>query len=99
MPPALDRLPHRKVEVIDFLPDDEVDAADHMRDIISTVELDIKNISPQTQVGINAEVGFAHSDKDGEMENGIRGQLPELDPVGKKEVTKKFMGWKGKPTL
>jgi hypothetical protein len=50
-------------------------------------------------VGINAEVGFAHSDKDGEVENRIWGQLPELDPVGKEHETEKIVGWKGKPTL
>jgi hypothetical protein len=50
-------------------------------------------------VGINAEEGFAHSDKDGEVESGIRGQLPKLDPVGKEEATKKFVGWKGKPMM
>jgi hypothetical protein len=50
-------------------------------------------------VRINAEEGFAYSYKDGEVENGIRGQLPKLDPVGKEEAAKKFMGWKGKPTL
>ena len=50
-------------------------------------------------MGINAEESFAHSDKDGKMENGIRGQLPKLDLLGKEEATKKFVGWKGKPTL
>jgi hypothetical protein len=50
-------------------------------------------------VGINAEVGFTHSDKDGEVENRIWSQLPELDPVRKEEAGKKFVGWKGKPTL
>jgi hypothetical protein len=50
-------------------------------------------------VGVDAEESLAHSDKDGDMENGIWSQLPELNSVEKEERTKKFVGWKRKPML
>jgi hypothetical protein len=50
-------------------------------------------------VGVDAEESFAHGDKDQEMENGIRSQLPELNSIEKEERTKKFVGWKRKPML
>jgi hypothetical protein len=71
--PALDRLPHQKAKVVNFLPNDEANAVDHMRTIVSTVELDIKNLPPKTLVRVNAEVGLAHSDKDGQVKDGIWG--------------------------
>ncbi len=59
--------------------------------------LDIEDFPPKTPVGINAEKCFADSDENGKMENGIWGQLPELDPIEKKKRTKKFVGRKRKP--
>jgi hypothetical protein len=95
----LERLSHREVEVINFLPNDEADTADHVRAFVAIVALNIKNLPPQTPVRINAEENLANSDKDQEMENGIRSQVPELNSVEKEERTKKFVGWKRKPTL
>jgi hypothetical protein len=43
-------------------------------------------------VGSDAKESLTHSDKDQEMENGIRSQLPELNSVEKEERTKKFVG-------
>jgi hypothetical protein len=50
-------------------------------------------------VGVDADESLAQDDNDRKMENGIRSQLPEVNSIEKEEGTKKFMGWKRKPTL
>jgi hypothetical protein len=61
------------------------------------VALDVEDLPPKAPVGVNAEEGFTNGDKNEKVENGIRGQLPELDPVEEKKGTKKFVGRKRKP--
>jgi hypothetical protein len=56
----LDRLPHREVEVINFLLDDEADAADHVRAFIAIVAFNIKDFPPRTPVGVDAKESLAH---------------------------------------
>jgi hypothetical protein len=97
--PALDGLPHRKIEVIIFLSNDQADTTDHMGAFASTVAFDIKDIPPKTPVGVNAEESLAHRYENGKVEDGIWGQLPELDPVGEKKASEEFVGWKRKPTM
>jgi hypothetical protein len=91
--PALDRFSHREVEVIDLLPDDETDAADNMRTFASAVAFDKEDFPPKTPVGVNAEVGLADGDKDGQMENGVWGQLPKLNPVREEKAAEELVGW------
>jgi hypothetical protein len=71
--PTLDRLPHREVEVINFLPNDEANTTDHVRTITSAVALDVENIPPKAPVEVNAEEGLAHGDENREVEDGIWG--------------------------
>jgi hypothetical protein len=54
----LDRLPHRVVEVVNLLPDDEADATDGRRAIIAIVAFDVENLPPQALVRVNAEEGL-----------------------------------------
>jgi hypothetical protein len=65
----------------------------------SAVSLDIENLPPKVPVGVNAEEGLTYRDENGEVEDGIWGQLPELDPVGETKASEEFVGWKRKPTL
>ena len=58
--------------------------------------LHIEDLPPETPVGINAKKGFADSDKDEKVEDGVWGQLPELNPVEVKKRAKEFMRWKRK---
>ena len=92
--PALDRFPHREVEVFDFLSDNETNSANNVRTFASAVTLDKENFPPKTPVGVNAEVGFADSNEDGQMEDGVWGQLPKLNPIGKEKAAKELVGWK-----
>jgi hypothetical protein len=59
---------------------------------------DIEDFTPQAPMGVNAEESFAEGNEDGEMKDGIRGQLPELNPIGKEKRTNKFVVRKRKPT-
>jgi hypothetical protein len=65
----------------------------------SAVAFDIKNLPPKALVGVNAEEGLAHRDENGKVEDGLWGQLPELDPVGEKKATEEFVGLERKPTM
>jgi hypothetical protein len=83
---------------MDVRPADEADTTDHMGTFASAVVLDIENLSPNTPVGVNAEEGFTESDKDRKVENGVWGQLPELNPVEEKKETEKLVGRKRETT-
>jgi hypothetical protein len=49
-------------------------------------------------VRLNAEEGFADSDKNGKVEDGIWGQLPELNPIEEKEGAKELVRRKREAT-
>lgn len=53
---------------------------------------DVENFPPQAPVGVNAEEGFTQSNKDGNVEDGIGSQLPELNPLEEKKRAKKLVG-------
>jgi hypothetical protein len=91
--PALDRFPHRKVEVLDFFPDNEANFADNVRTFASAVALDIENFPPKTRVGVNAEESLADGDENGEVKNRVWGQLPKLNPIGEKKAAEELVGW------
>jgi hypothetical protein len=95
--PALDGFFHREVKIINFFSDDKANAADNGGAIVVVMTLDIENFPPKTPVGINAEESFTDSDENRKVENGIWGQLPELDPIEKQKGTKKLMRRKRKP--
>ena len=46
-------------------------------------------------MGVDAAKALAKSDKNSNMQNGIRRQLVELNAVHKQQPTKKFVGWEG----
>jgi hypothetical protein len=50
-------------------------------------------------VGVDAEKGLTDSDKDRQMQDGVRRHLPHLNAVGKEKATKELVGWKGQPTV
>jgi hypothetical protein len=47
---------------------------------------------------MDAEETLAESNENGNVEDRIRGQLVQLDPVDEKETTKKFVDRSGKTT-
>jgi hypothetical protein len=63
------------------------------------VTLDEENLPPQTPVGVNAEEGLTNSNENCQMQDIIWSQLPELNAIGKKEASEKFVGWEGQPTV
>ena len=44
-------------------------------------------------MGGNSQVALTEGNKDSDMENGVRGKLPELYPIHKKQPTQEFVGW------
>jgi hypothetical protein len=62
------------------------------------VTLHIENLPPKTLVGVNAEEGLTNSDEDGKVENGVWGQLPELNPIEEKKGAEKLVGRKRETT-
>jgi hypothetical protein len=62
------------------------------------VALHVEDLPPKTPVRVNAEEGLANSDEDRKMEDGVWGQLPELDPVKEKKRAKELVGRKRKTT-
>jgi hypothetical protein len=77
---------------------DKADAANNGRAVIAIVVFDVEDLPSQAPMGVDAKEGLTQSDEDGKMKNGIRGQLPELDPVEKKKRTKEFVGREREPT-
>jgi hypothetical protein len=97
--PALDRFPHREVEVFDFLPDNETNSTNNVRTFASVVALDKENFPSKTRVGVNVEVGFIDSNEDGQMEDRVWGQLPKLNPIRKNKEAEELVGWERQPTV
>jgi hypothetical protein len=62
------------------------------------VTLHIEDLPPKTPVGVDAEEGLTNSDEDGKVENGVWGQLPELNPVEEKKGAEKLVGRKRETT-
>jgi hypothetical protein len=70
-----------------------------MRTFASAVALEKEKIPSKTPVGVNAELSLADSDKDGQMEDGVWGQLPKLNPIRKKKAAEELVGWERQPTV
>jgi hypothetical protein len=94
----LDGLLHWVVEVINLLPNNKADATDDGGAIAVVVALHIEDFPPKTPVGINAEEGFADSDEDRKVKDGVWGQLPEPNPVKEKKGAEKLVGMKRETT-
>jgi hypothetical protein len=62
-----------------------------MRTFSSAVALDIENLPPKTPVGVNAEESLADGDENGEVENGVWGQLPKMNPIREKKDREELM--------
>jgi hypothetical protein len=60
--------------------------------------LHIEDLPPKAPVRLNAEEGLADGNENGKVEDGIWGQLPELNPIEEKEGAKKLVGRKRKAT-
>jgi hypothetical protein len=77
----LDIFFHRKVKIIDFLPNNEADPSGDVRSAAATVALDEQDLLPHAPMRIDTKKSFTDSDKNGEVQNRIRRQLPELNTV------------------
>ena len=63
-----------------------------MRAFASAVALDEENFPPKTPVGVDAKVSLTDGDENGQVKDGIWGQLPKLNPIGEKKTSKKLVG-------
>jgi hypothetical protein len=92
----LDGLLHWIIEVVDFLPNNKANATDDGGAVAVIVALHVEDLPPETPVRINAKEGFADSNEDRKVEDGVWGQLPELNPIEEKKRTEEFVRWKRK---
>ena len=60
--------------------------------------LHIEDLPPKAPVRLNAEEGFTDGDKNGKVEDGIWGQLPELNPIEEKKGAKELVRRKREAT-
>jgi hypothetical protein len=77
----LDRFSHLKVKIINFLSNNKADPTDDVGSAAAAVAFDKEDILPWAPMGINTKKNFASSNKNREMEDGVRRQLPELNTV------------------
>jgi hypothetical protein len=66
--------------------------------IDTIVAFDIENLPPQALVGVNAEEGLTQCNKDAKVEDGIRGQLPVLNPIEEEKRAQKILRGERKTT-
>ena len=45
-------------------------------------------------MGSDAQVAFAEGYEDGNVQDSVRGKLPDLHPVNEEQPTKEFVDWK-----
>jgi hypothetical protein len=64
-------------------------------DVFRVVVTDVEDAFPEAPVGVDFQKTFTECDKNGDVEERVWGQLVQLDPVDKKEATKKFMNRNG----
>jgi hypothetical protein len=87
LPPAFNRLLHREAEILRFLENDKANSAHNVGVLVTIVAFDEEYLLPLAPVGIDAQKTLAYGDKNGEMQNGIWCQLPELNAVGEGKET------------
>jgi hypothetical protein len=89
--PTLDRVGEFHIEVIDIGADGDANATYIVDDALRVVAPEEENAFPEAPVRVDAQETLTEGDKDGDMEKGVWGQLVMLDPVNKKQTTKKFV--------
>jgi hypothetical protein len=96
--PTLDRFREFNVEIINVRADADTNAAYIVDDVPRVVAPEVENAFSQAPMRMDAEETLAESNENGNVEDRIRGQLVQLDPVDEKETTKKFVDRSGKTT-
>ena len=94
--PPLDGVGEFDVEVVHFGTDADDNAAHIVGDIAGAVAPEIENALPQAPMRMGPEEALAQSDENRDMEDGVRGQLMQLNPVNKEKSTEKLVDGGGK---
>jgi hypothetical protein len=89
--PTLDGVGELHVKVVDIRTDADANATHVVDDVLRVVAPEEENAFPEAPVRVDAQETLTEGDKDGDMEKGVWGQLVMLDPVNKKQTTKKFV--------
>jgi hypothetical protein len=94
--PPLDGVGEFDVKVVNFRTDADDNAAQIIGDIAGAVAPVIENVLPQAPMRMGPEEALAQGDENRDMEDGVGGQLMQLNPVNKEKSTEKLMDGGGK---
>jgi hypothetical protein len=92
--PAFDGVGDLHIKVSDFGMDTNADTTYVVDDVLRVVAAEVEDAFPEAPVRVDAQETFTESDKDGDVEERVWGQLVQLDPVDKEKATKKFVNKK-----
>jgi hypothetical protein len=91
--PPLDRIRKFDVEVINVSSDTDNNAAYVISGVVGAIAAEAENAFPQSPVRRDSKEAFAQRDKNGNMEDGIGGQLVQLNPINKKKAAEEIVNW------
>ena len=94
--PALDGVGKLHIKVSDFWPDADANTTYVVDGIPRVVAAEVKDAFPQAPVRVDAQETFAEGDENRDVEERVRGQLVQLNPIDKKEAAEKLMDGNGK---
>jgi hypothetical protein len=79
------------VKIVDIRANADNNSTYIVGDIFGVVAPEIKDVFPKALVRLDSQETLAKSDKDRNVENGVGGQLVQLNLIDKKQTTKKFV--------
>jgi hypothetical protein len=91
--PSLDRIRKLDVEIIDISSDTDNNAAYVIGGVVRAITAEAENAFPQNPIRRNSEEAFAKCDKNGNVKDGIGGQLVQLNPINEKKAAEEIMNW------
>ncbi|KAM0878313.1 hypothetical protein ACQ4PT_034962 [Festuca glaucescens] len=95
---ALDGVGKFHIKVSDFWPDADANTTYVVDGILRVVVAEVKDAFPQAPVRVDAQETFTEGDENRDVEERVRGQLVQLNPIDKKEAAEKLMDGNGKVT-
>ena len=66
-------------------------------DYIGFVHLEVEQILEEIEVRMNAEESLAQMNEGGDMKNGVRVQMDQLDPIKMEKTPKKLLVGRANP--
>jgi hypothetical protein len=89
----LDRIRKFDVEIINVSSDTNNNTTYVISGVVRAIAAEAENAFPQSPIRRDSKEAFAQCDKNGNVEDGIRGQLVQLNPVNKKKAAEEIVNW------